>query len=175
MRRLQEEGGFLTLPGTPTHLFRRFFDVAFARPLTPSERAAVDGWLPADAATLFFAQADADQRHGYHTALTVMAGAIHERDVVMAALLHDIGKRHSRLGLFGRSVASVLILLRLPLSNRMQTYRDHGLVAARELAQLSVPSLVVDFAMHHHGRRPLTIDPVIWDALIAADQPAKPW
>jgi putative nucleotidyltransferase with HDIG domain len=93
----------------------------------------------------------------------------------MAALLHDIGKRHARLGLIGRSVASVLILLGLPLGQRMRTYRDHGMVAARELVGLSLPSLVVDFAMHHHGRRPPTIDPGIWDALIHADQPAKPW
>ena len=175
MRLLQDEGRVLTLPGTPTHLFRRFFDVAFARPLTASERVAVDGWLSTETAALFFAQADSDQRHGYHAALTLVAGGIHERDVVMAALLHDIGKRHARLGLLGRSVASVLILLRLALTERMRTYRDHGMVAARELAGLSVPPLVVDFAMHHHGRRPPTIDPTIWDALVVADQPAKTW
>jgi putative nucleotidyltransferase with HDIG domain len=163
------------LPGSPAHLLRRFFDVASARPLTASERAAVDVWLPAEVADLFFAQAEADQRHGYHAALTVVADDLHDRDVVMAALLHDIGKRHARLGLIGRSVASVLILLGLPLSERMRTYRDHGMVAARELAGLGVPSLVVDFAMHHHGGRPPTIDPAIWDALIDADRPAKPW
>lgn len=176
MRRLQDEGRLLGgAPGSPVHLFRRFFDVALARSLTASERAAVIGWLPAGAAEPFFAQADADQRHGYHAALTLVANGVREPDVLMAALLHDIGKRHARLGLIGRSTASVLILLRLPLTERMRTYRDHGMVAARELAELGVPSLVVDFAMHHHGRRPPTIDPGIWDALVAADQPAKPW
>jgi putative nucleotidyltransferase with HDIG domain len=143
--------------------------------LTASEQAAVRDWLSRDAAALFFAQKNADQRHGHHAALTLVADGIHDRDVVMAALLHDIGKRHSSLGLIGRSVASVLILLRLPLSERMRTYRDHGMVGARELAVLSMPSIVVDFAMHHHGRRPPTIDPGTWDALVAADQPARPW
>jgi hypothetical protein len=163
------------LPGSPAHLFARFFDVASAQPLNASEREAVVHWLSPETADLFFAQGVADQRHGYHAALTVVAAGVRDRDVVMAALLHDVGKRHSRLGLIGRSVASLLILVGLPLSGRMQAYRDHGLVAAHELAGLSVPSLVVDFALHHHGERPPTIDPAVWDVLVSADQPAKPW
>lgn len=132
-------------------------------------------WLPPGPADAFFAQSKADQRHGYHAGLTVVAAGAHDREVIMAALLHDVGKRHARLGIIGRSIASVLILLRLPLTRRMQAYRDHGILAARELAGLTVPSLVIDFAMHHHGTRPPTIDQGVWDILVAADQPAKPW
>jgi putative nucleotidyltransferase with HDIG domain len=163
------------LPGTPAHLFKRFFDVASARPLNDSERHDVIQWLTPETAKVFFAQGIADQRHGHHAASMVTAGGVDDSAVIMTALLHDVGKRHARLGIIGRSVASMLILLGLPLSGRMQAYRDHGMVAARELADLSVPSLVVDFALHHHGRRPATIDPGVWDVLVAADQPAKPW
>lgn len=162
-------------PGSPTHLIRRFFDVAFAHPLNSSERDEVTQWLTPETAVLFFAQSVADQRHGHHAASLVATGGGQDGDVIMAALLHDVGKRHAGLGILGRSVASVLILLRLPLTVRMQVYRDHGMLAARELAELSVPSLVVDFALHHHGPRPATIDPGVWDVLVAADQPAKPW
>lgn len=140
-----------------------------------SERAAVSEWLRAETANVFFAQSDADQRHGYHAALTVLTAGVRDRDVLMAALLHDVGKRHARLEVIGRSLVSILILLGLPLTERMRAYRDHGMVGARELASLSVPSVVVDFAMHHHGERPPTIDPVVWEVLIAADQPPKPW
>lgn len=105
----------------------------------------------------------------------MVAAGVRDSDVTMAALLHDVGKRHSGLGIVGRSVASVLILLGLPLTERMQAYRDHGMVAARELAGLAVPSLVVDFAIHHHGQRPPTIDAADWEVLVAADRPAKPW
>lgn len=122
---------------------------------------------------MFFAQDDADQRHGYHAALSVIAAGVHEDEVIVAALLHDIGKRHARLGILGRSVASMLILSGLPLSERMRAYRDHGLVAARELAALGGHPLAIDFAMHHHGERPPTIDPRIWDVLVDADQPPK--
>lgn len=163
------------MPGSPAHLIARFLDVASARPLNSSEREAVVQWLSSETADVFFAQGVADQRHGYHAASTVVAAGVRDRDVIMAALLHDVGKRHSRLGIVGRSVASVLILLGLPLTERMRGYRDHGMVAARELARLSVSSLVVEFAIHHHGERPQTIDATDWDVLVAADQPAKPW
>lgn len=161
------------MPGSPAHLFRRFFDVAAARPLNASEKGAVSHWLTSETAAVFFAQHVADQRHGYDAALTVIAGGIDDPRVVTAALLHDVGKSHARLGIIGRSVASVLILLRLPLSERLSTYRDHGLIGARELSALGAPSLAIDFALHHHGDRPATIDPMTWDLLVSADQPPK--
>lgn len=162
------------MPGSPAHLLSRFLDVATARRLTAFEKATVEIWLTPDTAEIFFAQDHPDQRHGYHAAVSVMAAGVSDRDVLMAALLHDVGKRHAGLGIIGRSIASVLILAGLPLSRRMETYRDHGLVAARELGALSVPSLVVDFAMHHHGDRPPTIAPEVWDVLIVSDQAPKP-
>ena len=130
-------------------------------------------WLSPETAEVFFAQHDADQRHGYHAALTVIAAGVDEVGVITAALLHDIGKRHARLGVAGRSLASVMILLGLPLGERMTAYRDHGLIGARELGALGAPSLAIDFAMHHHGTRPPTIDPETWDLLVRADQPPK--
>lgn len=131
-------------------------------------------WLTPDLADLFFSQNDADQRHGYHAALSVIASGVEDGEVIAAALVHDVGKRHARLGIIGRSVVSVLILLGLPLPDRLRVYRDHGIVAARELAGLGASPLAIDFAMHHHGKRPPTIDPATWDVLVAADQPQRP-
>jgi putative nucleotidyltransferase with HDIG domain len=161
------------LPGSPSHLFRRFFDVLTAKALTPDERVAVVGWLGPDLAGIFFAQSVADQRHGYHAVSVVRSRGESSPDVIVAALLHDVGKRHSRLGVIGRSVASILMKLSLPMSERMSIYRDHGEVGARELGSLGAPSLAIDFALHHHGARPPTIEPGIWDLLVAADQPPK--
>jgi len=161
------------LPGSPAHLVRRFFDVASAKPLTQPEQSAVRSWLTPELADVFFAQQLADQRHGYHAALVVVADGGHDRDTIVAALLHDVGKRHGHLGVLGRSVASLMILTGLPLTNRMRAYRDHGLSGAGELARLGAPSLAIDFAMHHHGSRPPTIDPATWQVLVDADQPPK--
>lgn len=122
---------------------------------------------------VFRDQPVADQRHGLDAARSVMDAGYTEGDVVVAALMHDIGKRHSSLGLVGRSTASVMIILRLPMSTRMRAYRDHGELGADELSDLDAPRLAVDFARHHHGARPTSISGPVWDALVAADQPPK--
>jgi hypothetical protein len=161
------------LPGSPAHLVQRFFDYLTAPALTPSEVDAVRRWLGPDMASLFFAQGDPDQRHGYHAALTVVASGMADRDVIVAALMHDVGKRHARLGVIGRSLASILIGAGAPLTERMTAYRDHSIIGARELAALGAPGLAIDFALHHQSERPATIDPDVWDVLMAADQPPK--
>lgn len=160
------------MTGTPGHLVGRFFDVLTAKPLTESERLAVMSWLPARFAEVFFAQGDPDQRHGYHAAQSVVAQGFGD-DVIVAALMHDVGKRQSRLGVIHRSLATLMVLLHLPLTRRMAAYRDHGLLAAEELKLLHASSLVVDFARHHHGSRPGSIESRIWDALQVADRPPK--
>jgi hypothetical protein len=161
--------------GSVSHLVHRFFDVLTARNLTASEVAAVRAWLTPETADLFFAQPRADQRHGYHSALLVVAAGSPGPDVIVAALTHDVGKRHARLGVFARSLASILIRLGLRAGPRVAAYRDHGLIGARELAAAGAPSLAVDFAMHHQGGRPPSIPQPTWDVLVAADQPPKAW
>jgi putative nucleotidyltransferase with HDIG domain len=162
------------VPGSPGHLTRRFFDVILARPLSPPERAEVKAWLSSDEAAAFFAQSDADQRHGHSAAATVRAEAPGDAEALRAALLHDIGKRHAGLGVIGRVVASVLILAKAPLRGRLAIYRDHGPVGADELQQLGAEALVVDFARHHHEERPASIEPATWDLLWRADHHPKP-
>ena len=161
------------MPGSLGHLSRRFFDVLAASPLDAAEAAAVEAWLPDAFHTLFFDQQPADQRHGYEAALSVISSGADDSDVIVTALMHDVGKRHSRLGIIGRTVASLLILTGLPMTERMRAYRDHGLIGARDLASVGAPSLAIEFAMYHHGPRPVSFDPEIWEALEQADQPAK--
>ena len=161
------------MPGSLSHLTRRFFDVLLARPLDPAETTAVENWLDEGEARLFFSQPEADQRHGYHAALVVLASGNLDGTVLKAALLHDVGKRHARLGVMARSLVSVLIRLRLPLSARGRKYRDHGEAAARELGELGCDDLIVDFARHHHERRPPGFPENVWDLLQRADEPPK--
>lgn len=161
------------MPGALRHLAQRFFDVLLAKPLTDGERAAVEGWLSPATASTFFSQSDADQRHGYHAATVVGDSGVHDPAVIRAALLHDVGKRHAGLGVIGRTLASLLIRLRVPLTRRVGIYRDHGAIGSSELAALGCEPLIVDFARAHHDHRPDVIEPDTWELLQLADQPPK--
>ncbi|MGH8950669.1 MAG: HDIG domain-containing metalloprotein [Acidimicrobiia bacterium] len=161
------------MPGSLGHLTRRFFDVLSAQPLDAAEVAAVELWLDPGQAHIFFSQPDPDQRHGFDAATVVLAAETTDPAVLRAALLHDVGKRHARLGVVGRSVASVMIRLRMPLSRRGRLYRDHGETGAMELVALGAESLIVDFARNHHGARPSGFPLETWDLLQRADEPPK--
>ena len=158
------------MPGSAGHLIRRFFDVIKARPLTEGELETVTDWLTKAELDLFLSQPVPDQRHGYEAGQHIVASGVTTVEVISAAAVHDIGKRHAHLGVFGRSAASVLILAELDsLWSRARTYRNHGDIAAEELATAGSSRLSVEFARHHHGRRPDSIEPNIWDLLVAAD------
>ncbi len=162
------------MPGSLSHLSKRFVDVLLSQPLSPNEVDAVEHWLTPKLAAIFFEQPPEDQRHGYHAALVVVSHRSASADLIEAALLHDVGKRHAELGIIARSVASVLIRLGLRLPHRMALYKDHELTAARELAAAGATRLSVEFAAHHHGSRPSGIDASIWNLLQLADQPPNP-
>ena len=159
------------MPGSLSHLALRFFDVLTAKPLSASEVDTIESWLAPPLKELFLEQDNVDQRHGYQAAVNVIDQGFHSGDLVTAALMHDVGKRHAHLGILGRTAASLMILARIPLTKRFRAYRDHGSVAAGELAERGASPLAVDFALHHHRERPPSIDRRSWAALVAADQP----
>ena len=157
--------------GSWAHLVGRFFEVATARQLTPDERSEVTGWLngPAEEA-VYWDQTVADQRHGLDGARVVAALRPDRRDLIRAALLHDVGKRHSRLGPIERSLASLCAKLGLPVRGAWLRYLNHGPMGADDLESLGCEGLVVAFARSHHHLRPDGIAFSDWEILQAADR-----
>lgn len=154
--------------GSWWHLARRFLEVLMARPLPGDLRTEASALLrPGEEERLFFDQPAADQRHGLAAARLVTG------ELRRAALLHDVGKQRAGLGVWGRSVASALAKLHVPVRGRLATYLDHGPLGAEMLEALGAELLVVEFARHHHHARPSTIGASDWDKLLRADRKAR--
>jgi putative nucleotidyltransferase with HDIG domain len=151
------------------HLIARFFESLTSRALTPDEQGRASVWLRDGEADLFWGQQPLDQRHALTCADIVAAAQPDRNDLIRAALLHDIGKRHAHLGIIGRVVASVLSVLRIPAPGRLSTYLDHGPLGASDLAASGSEAIVVAFARGHHGPCPDGFDPGDWSLLVGAD------
>ena len=151
------------------HLIRRFFSYASARPLEQPERDLIVTWLPEPGMqALFFDQPVADQRHGFDAAnWLILRGA--EAWIVQAGLVHDIGKRHARLGRWRRSLATVLALIRIVPGGRLGIYTEHGPRGAAELSAAGADLRVVAYTAHHHESCPPEVSPSDWSQLGEAD------
>ena len=151
------------------HLAKRFSETLWSHPLGPAEQAETSMWLGERESALFWAQPPIDQRHALAAARIVASHGPHRRDLIRAALLHDIGKRHSRLGVPGRVTAATLELLHIPAPGRLGVYLRHDLLGGEELGELGVEPIVVSFAAGHHGTCPPDVDPDDWALLARAD------
>lgn len=119
---------------------------------------------------MFFDQQAIDQHHALSVARRAAEAAPNRPDLVLAALLHDIGKRHSSLGISARVAASLLTITRLPVIGRWRLYLDHGRLGADDLTAAGAPPLAVAFARdHHRGEAPAGVDPADWATLRRAD------
>lgn len=151
------------------HLVRRFFRSTAARWPSPEEQIFVGHQLTDRAAVLFFAQQPMDQAHAIRVARRVATRTPERRDLIRAALLHDIGKAATRLGVLRRSVASLLAIVHLPRPRAMQQYLDHGTIGADLLTGIEADPVVIAFAAHHHQGVPAGVDPGDWAILCDAD------
>ena len=157
------------------HLPARLVDFLTSEALTGREMSRIDGWLRPEEAAPFAEQPVADQRHAYQAAVLVGTARGDRPDLVRAALLHDLGKRHSRLGWFARSAVTLFDLVGIRWRGRGQAYLEHGRLGADELAALGAEPVVVSFARNHHSQCPPEIAPDDWMLLMTADAARRPW
>lgn len=95
-------------PAQLVHLARRAMWNLVPRSLTPTDTTFVRSHLRAGVADRFFALDSRDQVHSVAVARRVLKTPDLPAEVVEAALLHDIGKAHARLGVVGRAVATAI-------------------------------------------------------------------
>ncbi|MBA2284538.1 MAG: HD domain-containing protein, partial [Ktedonobacteraceae bacterium] len=98
--------------------------LGFVTPLSAAERQEVARVLPDSAVTLFETMSAADQRHSLRVYRGLLARGCAEPDMLVAALLHDVGKAQGRVPFWTRPVIVIgkrLAPGRMPGAGRRET------------------------------------------------------
>jgi len=104
--------------------------------------------LSAEECALWASMPVTDRRHSLAVARRfVVARPAASTAEIAGALLHDVGKVESRLGTFGRVVATLVG----PRTDRFRTYHRHEEIGARMLADAGSDPMTVDLVC---GRGP---------------------
>jgi HD domain len=176
--------------GSLNHLAHRFFWALSPSGPGPSDEAwALVHMLPGER-QLWERMSGPDRRHAIGVAreTTQLLGmASPPREVLAAALLHDVGKVESGFGTFARAaITSVAIVFgrsrvrawadhgtasgRNRYRARVGSYFNHDQLGARLLERVGSEPLTSAWAREHHSPpETWTIDPTIGAALKAAD------
>lgn len=166
------------------HLVRRFFgSLRFGGPSDEDERWVSELLSPAEL-LLWQRMSDPDRRHGVGVARRVehlLAPDRADRAVLVAALLHDVGKTEAGLGTAGRVLATLCIALveRSVASSwsdyggwrgRVGRYARHPDRGAELLSDAGSHPLIAAWAAEHHLRsRMWSIPTDVGETLRAAD------
>lgn len=78
--------------------------LGFVPSLSSRDIQEVQRWLPAPALSLFFSMSKADQQHSLRVCRGLQAEGCVEPDMLVAALLHDVGKAQGRVPFWTRPV-----------------------------------------------------------------------
>jgi hypothetical protein len=135
------------------HLARRFVGSLSTRPPSVADERWVVDQLVDGEVELWRQMSNPDRRHAVGVARDVVTvlGAAARRDVVVAALLHDVGKIDSGLGTFARVAAT--LVNRRDGDGRFARYRRHDEIGAQLLANAGSAPLTIAWAREHHLRR----------------------
>ena len=169
--------------GGAAHLVRRFF--ASLRPGGPprAERMWVEGVLSEAEYGLWTRMYGPDRRHSVVVGREVQRRLGDEATppVLVAALLHDVGKIDADLGTWGRVVATLSTKLAGPdmatlwiksqgFTRRVGLYLHHPVIGADMLEMAGLDPLVVAWTEQHHWPADeWTVDTAIAEVLQSVD------
>ena len=141
--------------------------LGFVAPLSACELAEVAGLLSSDALRLFVSMSPADQHHSLRVCRGLQVRGWREQDLLIAALLHDVGKAAGRVpfwtrpaivlgkrcapGLLARLTAYPVEEQRLPRWRRALSYAWwHAEVGSDLAAGAGLSACVVHYIRMHH-------------------------
>jgi hypothetical protein len=150
--------------GDPGHLVRRVVSTLFRRRTPPDDAAWARDQLSDAERRLFDRMTPVDQAHSVRVARRVEVSAGDQDGaevVVVAALLHDVGKGEARLGIYGRVVATLCDVFaddqlaqawsqRSGITRRIGLYLRYPKLGAESLQLAGSSPLVVAWSAEHH-------------------------
>ena len=163
------------------HLVRRFFSTARARAPEREEVDWVRGILSDREFGLWLQMSSADQLHSISVAQRAETELPGDETVVVAGLLHDVGKTAVRSGLAIRVVASVVkpFATQQKLSqwtsdgsfrSDVASFIDYPRIGADLLRSIGSDDFVIRWAAEHHlPKHEWTVDKTKADILVRAD------
>lgn len=126
------------------HLARRFVTSLSNREPGVADTAWADSQLLESERVLWRRMSAPDRRHAISVARRFQSlDGSWIRDEMAGALLHDVGKVESGLGVLGRVVATIAG----PRTERFRRYHDHERVGADMLAAAGSPTVTVDLVL----------------------------
>jgi hypothetical protein len=96
--------------------------LGFVTPLWAEDHAEVARWLPSTAIPLFETMSPADQQHSLRVCRGLQARGCVEKDLLAAALLHDVGKGQGRVPFWTRPLIVIGKLCVPHLLDRLAVY-----------------------------------------------------
>jgi hypothetical protein len=110
----------------PYRLWQVRQQLGFVAPLSDEERSQVAAWLPVSALPLFRTMSHADQRHSLRVCQGLLERGCRDRDLLAAALLHDVGKAQGRVPFWTRPAIVLGKLLAPHLLKSLTVYPYEG-------------------------------------------------
>lgn len=151
--------------------------------LRPVDYATAQAILSPPLVALFMQMRRSEQQHSLHVLASLRQMGHHHPDLLVAALLHDVGKSRARIGLVGRTLAVLARTFTPSLARRWAAGEERGwrrpfVVAERHpawgaemLAEAGAPPLAVTLVRRHQEwvNDPQTEEERLLAALQAAD------
>lgn len=147
---------------TVIHRVRQFFAAVTAGELTQSDRALIGSYLTPAQQALFRRMSENDQRHALTVARALLDKGWSDRDLIQAALLHDVGKANGGLHVAYR-VVIVLLQALWPAAlewlasidrgwrRPFYIHQHHPQIGAKLATQAGVSSRGVELILRHQS------------------------